>query len=68
MDLLTALGAALAAAHFGTPLAYCAEESIYQQPLWPIASRFNFLRRRTANTHNFTATSPRHLFDRLAEW
>jgi hypothetical protein len=45
----------------------CTEESIYQQSLWAIAIRFDFLRRRTANTHNFTDASPRHLFDRLAE-
>ena len=45
----------------------CTEESIYQQPQWAIAIRFGFLRRRTANMHNFTDASPRHLFDRLAE-
>ena len=32
MDLLTALGAALAAAHFGTPLAYYAAKKRIRQP------------------------------------
>jgi len=46
----------------------CTEESIYQQRLWAIAIWFNFLRRSTTNTHTFTDASPRHLFDRLAQW
>jgi cellulose synthase/poly-beta-1,6-N-acetylglucosamine synthase-like glycosyltransferase len=36
MDLLTALGAALAAAHFGTPLAYYAAARRWLKTPWRI--------------------------------
>jgi hypothetical protein len=36
MDLLTALGAALAAAHFGTPLAYYAAARRWHKTPWLI--------------------------------
>jgi hypothetical protein len=36
MDLLTALGAALAAAHFGTPLAYYAAAKRWLKQPWRI--------------------------------